>query len=320
MLKDSYGREINYLRISLTDRCNLRCEYCMPENGISNKLPHSNMLSLEEIYQITETFVELGISKIRVTGGEPLVRHGAVDLIGRINKIPGVNEVTLTTNGVLLEQYAEELIEAGVKRLNISLDTLDEGKYASITRGGNIHKVLAGISKAKELGMKPIKINTVLIGGFNDDEIIDFVNMTRDGTLDVRFIELMPIGEAASFAETRFIPNSTIFDKVPELKPVDRVDMSSPAVYFRLPDGLGKVGLINPISCKFCNSCNRVRLTSTGKLKLCLHSDKELDLRKVLREGGDLKKAISDSILSKEKEHHLESQEYITRSMNSIGG
>ena len=319
-MKDSYGREINYLRISLTDRCNLRCEYCMPENGISNKMPPSSMLSLEEIYQITETFVELGISKIRVSGGEPLVRHGAVDLIGSINKIPGVNEVTMTTNGVLLEQYAEELIKAGVKRLNISLDTLDEEKYASITRGGNLHKVLAGIRKAKELGMKPIKINTVLIGGFNDDEIIDFVNMTRDGSLDVRFIELMPIGEAALFAEARFIPNSTIFDKVPGLIPIDRVDMSSPAVYFKLPDGLGKVGLINPISCKFCSSCNRVRLTSTGKLKLCLHSDKELDLRKVLREGGDLKKAILDAILTKEKEHHLESQRYITRSMNSIGG
>ena len=149
--------------------------------------------------------------------------------------------------------------KAGVKRLNISLDTLDEEKYASITRGGNLHKVLAGIRKAKELGMKPIKINTVLIGGFNDDEIIDFVNMTRDGSLDVRFIELMPIGEAALFAEARFIPNSTIFDKVPGLIPIDREDMSSPAVYFKLPDGLGKVGLINPISCKFCSSCNRDR-------------------------------------------------------------
>lgn len=319
-MKDSFGREINYLRISLTDRCNLRCEYCMPEGGISNKVPHSGMLSLEEIYEIAEVFVELGISKIRITGGEPLVRNGAVDLIGKINKLQGVKEVTLTTNGILLEQFADELVEAGVRRINISLDTLDEKKYAAITRGGNLHKVLAGIHRAKELGMTPIKINTVLIGGVNDDEIEDFVYMTRDGSLDVRFIELMPIGEAASFAKSRFIPNSIVLDKVPELIPIDREDPSSPAVYYKLPEGLGRVGLINPISCKFCSNCNRVRLTATGKLKLCLHSDNEIDLRKILREGGNLMKTISEAILAKEKEHHLENQEYIKRSMNSIGG
>ncbi len=319
-MKDSFGREINYLRISLTDRCNLRCEYCMPKDGIKNKVTHDGMLSLEELYQVTEAFVNLGISKIRFTGGEPLVRYGAVDLMGKVGELDGVREVTLTTNGILLDQYAEELVKAGVNRINISLDTLDEEKYSLITRGGNLHRVLAGIRRVKELGMKPIKLNTVLIGGFNDDEICDFVELTRDGSIDVRFIELMPIGEAASFAKSKFIPNSTVLEKVPGLVPIDREDPSSPATYYRLKDAEGKVGLINPISCKFCANCNRVRLTATGKLKLCLHSDREIDLRRIIREGGDLEQTIENAILTKEEEHHLENQEYIKRSMNSIGG
>ncbi|MDX9916995.1 MAG: GTP 3',8-cyclase MoaA [Gudongella sp.] len=319
-MRDSFGREINYLRISLTDRCNLRCRYCMPEGGISNKIEHENMLTLEELYRVTKEFVELGISKIRFTGGEPLVRLGAVDLIERVSKLKGVKEVTMTTNGVLLEKFAEDLARAGVKRLNVSLDTLDPEKYAEITRGGNLNAVFAGINKAKEFGMNPIKLNTVLIGGFNDDEIPSLVELTRDGAFDVRFIELMPIGEAASFASSNFIPNTKVLEKVPELIAIDREDPSSPATYYKLPDGKGKIGLINPITCKFCTDCNRVRLTSTGQLKLCLHSDREIDLRGVLRNGGDLRKVISDAILTKEEEHHLEDKVYISRSMNQIGG
>jgi len=319
-MRDRFGRDINYLRISLTDRCNLRCEYCMPEDGIKNKIPHCDMLSLEELYEITEAFVSLGINKIRFTGGEPLVREGAVDLIKRVNALEGVREVTLTTNGILLDDYLDELLDAGVKRLNISLDTLDPVKYMEITRGGDIARVLKAIGNAKAKGIKPIKINTVLIGGFNDDEIPKLVGMTRDGGVDVRFIELMPIGEAAGFARSRFISNEEILRRIPELVEVDRDDPSSPATYYKLPEGKGKVGLINPISCKFCTNCNRVRLTATGKLKLCLHSNREIDLKKVLRNGENLEKAISEAILTKEEEHHLEDQKYITRSMNQIGG
>lgn len=319
-MRDSFGREINYLRISITDRCNLRCEYCLPEGGIKNKIPHSEILTLEELYQITKTFVDVGIDKVRFTGGEPLVRFGAVDLIKKVNALDGIKEVTLTTNGILLDDYLDDLVDAGVKRLNISLDTLDAEKYRRITRGGDINRVLLGIRHAREKGIKPIKINTVLIGGFNHDEITDLVELTRDGAVDVRFIELMPIGEASSFAKSMFLSTKEILKIVPSLELIETEDPSAPATYYRLSDGEGKVGLINPISCKFCTNCNRVRLTATGKLKLCLHSDREIDLKVVLREGGDLEKTIRDAILTKDEEHNLENEEYIKRNMNQIGG
>ena len=319
-MKDSFGREIDYLRVSLTDRCNLRCEYCMPESGIDNKIKHSDMLSLEEMFKLIQEFVLLGIKKIRFTGGEPLVRKGAVELIKRVNELEGVKEVTITTNGVLLEEYAESLVHAGIKRINVSLDTLDSKKYKEITRGGDIQRVFRGIEKAQKVGISPIKINTVLIGGFNDDEIEDLVNLTLYEDIDIRFIELMPIGQAADFAKSKFLSNNKVLERIPELKPVQKEDISSPANYFKLPNAKGRVGLINPITCKFCSDCNRVRLTATGKLKLCLHSDREIDLRKVLREGGDLNRVVKEAILTKEEEHHLENNEYIKRSMNQIGG
>jgi cyclic pyranopterin phosphate synthase len=319
-MKDSFDREIDYLRVSLTDRCNLRCEYCMPESGIDNKMKHSDMLSIEEMYRLIQEFVSLGIKKIRFTGGEPLVRQGAIHLIKRVNELEKVEEVTITTNGVLLEDYAESLMDAGVKRINISLDTLNPEKYEEITRGGDIKKVLRGIEKAQSIEISPIKINTVLIGGFNDDEIEDLVNLTLYENIDVRFIELMPVGEAALFAKSKFYTNTVVLEKVPELVSVRKEDISSPANYYKLPDAKGRVGLINPITCKFCKDCNRVRLTATGKLKLCLHSDREIDLGKVLREGGDLNSAVREAILTKEEEHQLENKQYIKRSMNQIGG
>ena len=319
-MKDSFDREIDYLRVSLTDRCNLRCEYCLPESGIDNKIKHSDMLSLEEMFELIQEFVLLGIKKIRFTGGEPLVRKGAVELIKRVSELEGVKEVTITTNGVLLEEYADALLCAGVKRINVSLDTLDSKKYKEITRGGDIQRVFRGIEKAQKLGMKPIKLNTVLIGGFNDDEIENLVNITLYEDIDIRFIELMPIGEASAFAKSKFLPNNIVLEKIPELKPVQKEYISSPANYFKLPNAKGRVGLINPITCKFCSDCNRVRLTATGKLKLCLHSDREIDLSKTLRAKGDLNRAVREAILTKEEEHHLENNEYIKRSMNQIGG
>ncbi|NMA49558.1 MAG: GTP 3',8-cyclase MoaA, partial [Tissierellia bacterium] len=187
-------------------------------------------------------------------------------------------------------------------------------------RGGDIQRVFRGIEKAQKLGMKPIKLNTVLIGGFNDDEIENLVNITLYEDIDIRFIELMPIGEASAFAKSKFLPNNIVLEKIPELKPVQKEYISSPANYFKLPNAKGRVGLINPITCKFCSDCNRVRLTATGKLKLCLHSDREIDLSKTLRAKGDLNRAVREAILTKEEEHHLENNEYIKRSMNQIGG
>lgn len=316
---DSFGRRINYLRISLTDRCNLRCKYCMPETGI-NKFPHEEMLKLEEIYKIVNAFVDLGIDKIRFTGGEPLVRNGITNLISKISELDRVKELTMTTNGTLLKKYAKDLKEAGLNRVNISLDTLNEEKYRDITRGGNLKDVLEGIEEAKKVGLTPIKINTVLIGGFNDDEIEDLVNLTVNEEIDVRFIELMPIGQAASWAEEKFISNDIVLEKVKSLIPLPKEDISSPAVYYKLPNSKGRVGIINPISCKFCKHCNRVRLTSRGQLKLCLHSDKEIDLKEALEKGQDLKALILKSIKEKEESHNLENRHYIKKNMYQIGG
>jgi cyclic pyranopterin phosphate synthase len=318
-MKDSFGREINYLRISLTDRCNLRCKYCMPEDGVS-KFSHDEILTLEELYEIIKAFVELGINKIRFTGGEPLARKGIVELIAKVSKLDKVKDLAMTTNGILLKEYAMDLKKAGLNRVNISLDTLDEEKYRTITRGGRLNKVLEGIEEAKRVGLTPIKINTVLIGGFNDDEIETLVNLTEKENIDVRFIELMPIGEAANWAKEKFISNNKILEKIDSLISVPREDVSSPAVYYKLPNGKGKVGIINPISCKFCENCNRVRLTSQGRLKLCLHSNNEIDIKEALNKGQDLKKLILESIEKKEESHHLEEGKYIKRNMNQIGG
>ncbi len=319
-MKDSFDREIEYLRVSLTDRCNLRCEYCMPEDGIEDKLQHPEILSLEDMFTLIKEFVVLGIKKIRFTGGEPLVRKGALELIKKVNDLDGVDEVTITTNGVLLEDYADDLYKAGVKRINVSLDTLDPDKFKEITRGGDIQRVFRGIEKAQKVGISPIKINTVLIGGFNDDEIEDMVNLTLYDNIDIRFIELMPIGQAAGFAKSKFLSNKEVLKTLPDLKAVVKDDISSPATYYKLPHARGRVGLINPITCKFCSDCNRVRLTATGKLKLCLHSNREIDLKSILLAKGDLNKAVREAILTKEEEHQLEKMEYINRSMNEIGG
>ncbi len=207
-MKDLYGREINYLRISVTDLCNLRCQYCMPQSGVC-KLEHKDVLTIEEFYEIASAFVSLGVKKIRITGGEPLVKSGIVELVEKISSL-GIEDLAMTTNGLLLPKYAEDLKKAGLNRVNISLDTLNPKKYSEITRGGDILKVLEGIEKAKEIGLTPIKINTVLIGGFNTDEIKNFVYITKEEDIDVRFIELMPIGEASDWAKEKFVSNNIV--------------------------------------------------------------------------------------------------------------
>jgi cyclic pyranopterin phosphate synthase len=317
-MRDNFGRDITYLRISITDRCNLRCRYCMPQEGVC-KLRHQDVLSYEEIQEIVAAAAELGIKKLRVTGGEPLVRLGCADLCSRLSAIPGIQEVTLTTNGVLLSEQAAALKQAGVSRVNVSLDTLDADKYKKITGGGDIEKVLQGLEKAREVGLTPIKINTVLIGGFNDDEIPAFVELTREHPIELRFIELMPMGPGAEFDEKAYLPGSTVLDAVPELQELP--PNGGVARLYRLPGGKGSVGLISPLSRHFCGSCNRIRLTSEGAIKPCLHSSQEISLRGL--HGEKLLETLSEAIMAKPKMHgtldaHHKSE--AGRNMNTIGG
>ncbi len=318
---DTLGRNINYLRVSITDLCNLRCQYCMPAEGIK-KMEHNQILSLEEIFQVIKASVELGVNKVRLTGGEPLVRKGAIGLIEQVAELSDVKDLALTTNGLMLKKYAKELKVAGLNRVNISLDTLNEEKYRQITRGGSLKEVLEGIEAAKEADLWPIKLNSVVIGGFNDDEIEDFAKLTMEG-LEVRFIELMPIGQAADWAKSRFVANTVVKEKLKDLVPVAISDLSSPAKYYQLPGASGKIGFINPISSHFCKSCNRIRLTADGRLKPCLHSNQEIDIKTMLREGNeDIKEAISNAILAKPNQHTLTEKDHepILRDMVRIGG
>lgn len=313
---DKFNRNINYLRLSVTDLCNLRCKYCMPEEGIE-KLTHEEVLSIEEIENIVKASVNCGVNKVRITGGDPLVRNGIVEICKRVSAIPGVNEVCITTNGILLEKYAVKLKNAGVNRLNISLDTLLEEKYNNVTRCGNLKSVLRGIEAARNAGFEKIKINVVLIGGFNDDEIVSFVNLTKDADIQVRFIELMPIGECIDWEKEAFPGSNIVLEKIPELVPVGSEGV---ARLFKFPDGKGTVGLISPMSRHFCPDCNRIRVTADGKLKVCLHSDVEYDLKGVAPE--DIEKIIKNAINHKPENSSISKSKKSNskRYMSQIGG
>ena len=319
ILKDNFDRKIEYLRISVTNRCNSRCKYCMPPEGIELK-SHDEILSFEEITNIVSVFAKLGVKKIRLTGGEPLVRRGIVDLVKKISDIEGINEITLTTNGLLLKKYAKKLKEAGLDRVNISIDSLDKEKYSLITRGSSLKDVFEGIEEAKKVGLEPIKLNTVLVKDFNDNEIEDLVNLTKDNNYDVRFIELMTIGDTSNWSKDRYLSNETVLEKMKDLKPIIKKDKSSPADYYQISGYKGRVGLINPISCGFCDNCNRVRLTSNGNLKLCLHSDEEYNLRKYAYDKVKLEEKILEMIKEKPKEHKLNEGVVIKKNMFQIGG
>ena len=318
-MKDRYGREINYLRISLTDLCNLRCVYCMPAEGI-NKLCHRDILSIEEIAEIAAAAVELGITKIRLTGGEPLVRRGILDLVRRLHALPGLEELALTTNGLLLPEMAAALKEAGLTRVNISLDTLNPDTYRRLTRIGELEQALAGIRAAQDAGLSPIKLNAVLVGGVNDMEIPELVAMTRDAPVELRFIELMPIGDADVFGPEAYLPVDTVLQRIPELQPLPSAHGGVARLY-ALPGARGRVGLISPVSCSFCSQCNRIRLTADGYLKPCLHSGKELPLRGL--HGEALREAIRTAVNAKPEAHaELSATERSDagRNMNEIGG
>lgn len=314
-MKDQYGRTVDYLRLSVTDLCNYRCRYCMPPEGVE-KLPHSSILSLEEYVEIAAAAVELGITKIRVTGGEPLVRRGIVELCRALRAIPGLRELCLTTNGSQLTALAAPLRDAGVDRLNISLDTLHPEHFRAMTRTGSLEDVLSGIQAAERAGFKQLKLDTVLIGGFNDNEIRPLAELTLTHPWEVRFIELMPMGPCAGWDRSCFLSGSTVLERVPELEPLEAQGV---ARRYKLPGAAGTVGLISPVSHDFCADCRRVRVTSDGKLKGCLHSREEVPLRGL--HGEALVNAIRQGIRQKPERHHLAERPSDTpRNMNQIGG
>ena len=313
-MKDRFGRNITYLRISVTDLCNLRCKYCMPESGVES-LCHSDILSIEEIVEIVKIASKNGTKKIRLTGGEPLVRRGFINLCKQISEINEIEDIAITTNGVYLKEMADELFENKVRRINFSLDTLIKEKYNDITRRNDFDKTMESLFYAIKKGFK-VKINVVLIGGFNDDEIEDFVNLANEYKLEVRFIELMQIGETANWSKDKFISNKVVLEKVPKLE-FDGV--SGVAKIYKIKGQKGRIGLISPISCSFCEDCNRIRLTSDGKLKPCLHSSDEINLKGL--SGEELEEVFKRGIYEKPEKHHLEDgKSESARDMNKIGG
>jgi len=322
-LSDSFQRPINYLRISVTDRCNLRCIYCMPAQGIK-LMPHSEILRYEEILAVAQAAVALGINKLRLTGGEPLVRSGLTDLVRMLSQIEGIDDIALTTNGVLLRKYAIPLREAGLKRVNVSLDTLKRDRYQQITRHGRLDEVLDGIEAAKEAGLDPVKVNMVVMKGINDDEVLDLARLTLNDAWHVRFIELMPFSTDDHLA---FVSTSEIKERLLSLGPLETCLTShgnGPAKYFRFPEAKGTVGFISPISEHFCFNCNRMRLTADGKLRPCLLSDYEIDLKNPLRNGAsieELKELIRQAVAAKPERHHLaEGVLPKGRAMRQVGG
>lgn len=334
-MKDSHGRTIDYLRISLTDRCNLRCIYCMPEEGVQ-ALSHTDILRLEEIERIVRIAAEAGIKHIRLTGGEPLVRRGVVDLVRAINDIPGIERVALTTNGILLPRMAEELAAAGLSRVNISLDTLDPDQYRAITRCGSFDDAMAGIDAALAAGFDPVKVNAVVVRSLNQD-VLSFARMSIDRPLHVRFIEYMPVGESAGacgcgWGKQDVIPSDELREMIDTqaqaaglgpLKPAMKHTPSGwgPACYYEFENAKGTVGFISPLSRHFCSECNRLRLTADGKIRPCLFSDDEYDVREVLRSGADddaVREVLYAALGAKPDEHH--DKVGTERGMSQIGG
>lgn len=323
-LIDSHGRRVNYLRLSVTDRCNLRCRYCMPANGVP-KLPHGDILSFEDLHRIASQAALLGIEKIRVTGGEPLVRKGVVEFIEKLSTIVRIKEIVLTTNGLLLGTMAADLRRAGVHRLNVSLDSLRPETFAHITRGGDLQTVLDGLDAAEQAGFPPPKINMVVMRGVNDGEIADFAALAVRKAYTVRFIEYMPM-VAASNWQAAYISGDEVLERIKPrftLEPIDSADPAAPARYYRIANTAARVGIISPISHDFCNRCNRIRVTAAGLAKGCLFSTRSTDLKPVLRAGDQvLREALESIVAHKEPRHRLlEAQPvFPITAMAQIGG
>ena len=324
-LIDAYGRRIDYLRLSVTDRCNLRCTYCMPPAGVP-KLHHGDVLGYEELLRVARAAVGLGIRKIRVTGGEPLVRRGLVGFLARLAALPGLRELVLTTNGLLLEELALPLRQAGVARLNVSLDSLRPETFAAVTRGGDLGRVLAGIEAAGEAGFPPVKINTVVMRGVNDDEVADFAALTLERPWTVRFIEYMPTMRESGW-ERLAVSGAEVLARVAArwpLLPEDAPEMAGPARNFRITGARGAIGIITPVSGHFCGGCNRVRVTAAGLARGCLFGDGGgIDLKPWLRrtDDGALREALRRVITGKPDRHRLtDTNEPMPVPMYGIGG
>lgn len=315
---DGFGREISYLRLSVTDRCNLRCRYCMPAEGICKKR-HEEMLTEDEMIVAVQAVASLGLHKLRLTGGEPLVKRNILSICRRAAAVEGIDEVCMTTNGILLPEMAAALRTAGVSRLNISLDTLNAEKYAYMTRLGTIEKALRGIEAALDAGFERVKINAVLIGGFNDDEITVLAGLTYRYPVDVRFIELMPMTAEETLGEASYVSGDVVLAALGTLEPVETDD--GVARLYRLPGAQGNVGLISAVSRHFCASCNRIRLTADGKLKPCLHSQQEFSIKGLGFDG--VRREMERAILAKPSCHaplSADQRSGAGRNMNQIGG
>ena len=326
-LIDQYNRHLNYLRISVTDRCNLRCLYCMPHGGIA-KLRHDDILTYEEILRLAGIAVNLGVDKIRITGGEPLLRKGIYEFIHQLTALKGLKDVSLTTNGIFLRDNLEKLKTAGVKRINLSLDTLRQTKYKKITGYDGFQEVWEGLQMAKKLKFQPIKINVVIIKGLNDDEILDLAKLTFNEPYHIRFIEYMPIGVASKENILRHVPNSLIktqLSSLGKLVQVSNTTFDGPAERFKFQGAHGEIGFISALSHHFCAMCNRLRLTPTGNLRSCLLLDQEIGLRNPMRSGAsdnELSRIFLKAALTKPHSHYLVSKDSIRPSgqMSAIGG
>jgi cyclic pyranopterin phosphate synthase len=326
-LVDSFGREIVNLRISVTDRCNLRCSYCIPDEDVT-WLPRREVLTFEEIERFVRVVVPLGIRKLRVTGGEPLLRKGLPDLVERLCAIPGVDDVGMTTNGIGLATLAEPLWNAGLRRLNVSLDTLDEALFRELTRRDALDSVLAGLERASEVGFAPIKVNAVIQRDRNLSEVVPLARMARERGFVLRFIEYMPIGRGDSWNDQKVVANAEILQMLRSIAPVEPVgepDGTGPAVRWRFTDGRGEIGLIGSVTEPFCDHCNRIRITADGKLRTCLFSIREHDVRELLRgdaSDDDIATLVVAAVAKKEPGHKIGQPDFVrpARTMSSIGG
>lgn len=334
-LSDAFNRPVNYLRVSVTDRCNLRCIYCMPPEGVA-LLRHEEVLSYEEIAAFVRAASTLGISKVRLTGGEPLVRAELPELVRMLAEINTIDNISLTTNGILLAEYAEELKKAGLKRVNISLDSLKPDRFHQLTRYGKLEQVLHGIETAKACGLEPVKLNVVVIQGMNEDEVPDFARMSINEGWHVRFIELMPFGvdnpplvhsTGTAMLPSRFLPAEEIrrrLESLGKLEPCLPPTGNGPARYYRFPNASGTIGFITPVSEHFCFNCNRLRLTADGKLRPCLLSDFEVDIRQHLHQDASperLREVIAEAVKNKPQKHKLaEGKTAQKRLMSQVGG
>jgi len=327
-LVDGFGRVHTNLRVSVTDRCNIRCVYCMPNENV-RFLPRTEILTFEEIDRFVRVAAQLGVNKVRLTGGEPLVRHQLPELVRTLSGVPGIEDIALTTNGILLAEQAQDLKDAGLHRVNISLDTLDEETYQQISRREGVDRIAEGIFAARRVGFRQIRVNALAMRGVNEDDIVRLGSFAREHDLEMRFIEFMPLDAEQGWREDAVITGGEVRARLEDvfgpLVEAERADLSQPAVDYRFADGQGRIGLINPVSEPFCEQCNRLRITAEGKIRNCLFSTEEWDARELLRNNGsdqEIAELIRSSIASKKQGHGIDGPEFVRpeRAMYQIGG